>query len=443
MLKLLHAADLHIDSPLRGLARYEGAPDGEIRGATRAALENLVRLAVDEEVGAVLLAGDIYDGDWNDYNTGLFFRRQMSLLGEAGIKVFLVSGNHDAASNISRQLSLPQNVRVFSQHEPETAEDADLGIAVHGQGYARRDVSENLAADYPAPLSGLFNIGLLHTGLDGSWKAHKNYAPCTKNQLVDHGYGYWALGHVHSREEVATDPWIVFPGNLQGRFATETGPKGATLVTVDESKLRVVSVEPRTLDSVRWEHLRIDAGGVSAVHELYELVRDAMAEARAAAGDRLLAVRVSAEGASEVHGELWRSRAEFTAEVRALANEFDRVWVEKVRPDTSPPASAASALGGVPKQKRRRGKAKGAAADVATDSASLLDTAADLRRAADGLRADPDRLAELLAAAPLADKLPHDVRGPEQLPLSDPEWRAELFDDAVDQLLALLDRPER
>jgi len=412
VLKLLHAADLHLDSPLRGLSGYEGAPEAEIRGATRGALENLVQLALDESVGAVLLAGDIYDGDWNDYNTGLFFRRQMSRLGESGIKVYLVSGNHDAASNISRQLSLPPNVHVFSQHEPETAVAADLGIAVHGQGYAKRDVTDNLAANYPPPLAGLFNIGLLHTALTGR-EGHVTYAPCTKNQLADRGYDYWALGHVHTREEVSDEPWIVFPGNLQGRFAKETGPKGATLVTVDDG-LRVVSVEPRTLDVVRWEHLEVDAADATGVPELCDLVRAAMAGARDAAGDRLLAVRVSAVGTSAAHAALWRGRADFAAEVRALANEFDRVWVEKVRPATKPPREPA-------------------------DLAGLLDTVADLRRGAAGLRADPEALAALIAAAPLSDKLPHDVRTPEQLFLGDPDWSAALFDSAVDQLLAMLE----
>ena len=416
MLKLLHAADLHLDSPLRGLAGYDGAPDAELRGATRGALENLVRLALDEGVGAVLLAGDIYDGDWNDYNTGLFFRRQMSRLGEAGIKVFLVSGNHDAASNISRQLSLPQNVHVFSQHEAETVPVPELGIAVHGQGYARRDVTENLAASYPAPNSGLFNIGLLHTALNGR-EGHATYAPCTKNQLVDRGYDYWALGHVHTREVVASEPWVVFPGNLQGRFVKETGPKGATLVTVDDNH-QVVSVVPHTLDVVRWEHLEVDASAVTGVPELCDLVRIAMAGAKETAGDRLLAVRVSAVGTSAAHTALWRGRAEFTAEVRALANEFDRVWVEKVRPATSPPREPA-------------------------DLAGLLDTVADLRRGAADLRADPEQLAALIAAAPLVDKLPHDVRVPEQLDLGDADWCAALFDGAVDQLLSMLDDQAR
>src|SRR5690349_16787907 len=102
MFKFLHAADVHLDSPLKGLARYEGAPADEIRGATRRAFDNLVELAIQEEAAFLLLAGDLYDGDWKDYNTGLFFVSRMRRLEEAGIPVFLISGNHDAASQITR-----------------------------------------------------------------------------------------------------------------------------------------------------------------------------------------------------------------------------------------------------------------------------------------------------------------------------------------------------
>src|SRR5829696_667564 len=136
MLKFLHAADVHLDSPLRGLERYDGAPVEEIRGAARRAFENLVDLALAEEVAFLLLAGDLYDGDWKDYNTGLFFAAQMRRLEEAGTPVFVISGNHDAASQITRVLRPPDNVKVFSTRKPETVELKGLEVALHGQGFA-------------------------------------------------------------------------------------------------------------------------------------------------------------------------------------------------------------------------------------------------------------------------------------------------------------------
>src|SRR4051812_29910913 len=113
-MKFVHAADLHLDSPLRGLDRYEGAPVEQLRGATRRALENLVALCLSEKADFLLLAGDLYDGGWKDYRTGLFFAAQMSRLRAADIPVFFVRGNHDAESNITRSLRLPENVRELS-----------------------------------------------------------------------------------------------------------------------------------------------------------------------------------------------------------------------------------------------------------------------------------------------------------------------------------------
>ncbi len=124
-MKFIHAADVHLDSPLHGLERYEGAPVAEMRGATRRALENLVDLCRDERADFLLLAGDLYDGDWRDFGTGLFFAAQMVRLREAGVRVFVVRGNHDAASRITRSLRLPDNVHVFASRRPETVVDDD------------------------------------------------------------------------------------------------------------------------------------------------------------------------------------------------------------------------------------------------------------------------------------------------------------------------------
>ena len=162
MFTFIHASDIHLDSPHKGLSRYEGAPAERIRSATREALKNLVQTAIDENAAFVIIAGDVFDGDWKDYNTGLFFAGQMSRLRESGIKVFLLSGNHDAASKITRTLKMPDNVHHFSTKRPETVTLEALGVALHGQGFSRPDVTENLAAKYPLAVHGLYNIGVLH-----------------------------------------------------------------------------------------------------------------------------------------------------------------------------------------------------------------------------------------------------------------------------------------
>ena len=237
-MKFVHAADIHLDSPLKGLSRYEGAPVAEVRGATRRALENLVDLCLAEGAAFLLLAGDLYDGSWKDYSTGLFFASQMSRLRAGGVRVFMIRGNHDAASKITQSLRWPDNVPELSVRRAETVVVEDLGVAIHGQGFATKAVTDDLAAQYPSRVDGAFNIGLLHTSVTGR-EGHESYAPCKLETLFGKGYDYWALGHVHQREVLCENPWVVFPGNLQMAWDWRNRPASERLVAYGRLPLQI------------------------------------------------------------------------------------------------------------------------------------------------------------------------------------------------------------
>jgi DNA repair exonuclease SbcCD nuclease subunit len=332
MFKFIHAADIHLDSSLRGLERYEGAPVEQIRGATRRALENLVDLAIAEKASFVLLVGDLYDGDWKDYNTGLFFAAQMTRLREANIRVFLVAGNHDAGSQITRHLRLPDNVTMFSTQASERKVLADFDVALYGQGFHTRAVTKDLSVAYPKPDPTLFNIGLLHTSVDGR-QGHEPYAPCTVEGLLSKGYNYWALGHVHKREILHEDPWILFPGNTQGRHVRETGPKGCLLVTVEDGR---VLPEFRELDMVRWAVCEVDASGATTAEDALDRVRHALMRELAESAGRPLVVRVRVIGPCTAHRELSLNVERWTNEIRASAIDLSggALLIEQVKMHT-------------------------------------------------------------------------------------------------------------
>ncbi len=410
MFKFLHAADIHLDSPLRGLDRYEGCPSAEIRGATRRAMENLVRLAVAERVDFVVIAGDVYDGDWKDHNTGLWFVERMAELRDAGIEVFLIRGNHDAKNRMTRELRLPPNVTSLDVDRPETRHHRTLPVAVHGQGFATASVTDDLAARYPAADPGCFNLGLLHTSANGR-EGHEPYAPCTVESLRAKGYGYWALGHVHTRETLDDrDAPIVFPGNIQGRHAREPGAKGCILVTVDG---REVTTDFRALDVLRWETCPVDASGLDRADDVLGRFEAALPALIEAADDRLLALRVEVVGETDAHAEMVGDPVHWTSEIRNGANIHGsgRVWVEKVRFRTRPPR-----LGGIE---------------------SAGGPFAEIDRLLGELRDDPTAL-KAFAARELGDlrkKLPPELKGLDGVDLEAVDWLRGILDQ-VRPLLA-------
>jgi len=330
MFTFIHAADIHLDSPLRGLEYYEDAPLEQIRGAARRALENLVNLAVEEQVAFVLIAGDLYDGDWRDFNTGLYFNRMMTKLKESDIRVFVVSGNHDAASSLTKNLRPPDNVTFFSSRKPETVTISDRAVAIHGQSFANRAVQEDLSSAYPPALPGHLNIGLLHSSLSGR-EGHEPYAPCSVDGLKSKGYDYWALGHVHLREIVTEDPWIVFPGNIQGRHIKEQGTKGCTLVTVEEGT--ITKVEHRDLDVLRWQTCTVDLSECRSGDDLYQQVQVAFERVLKECDGLPAMVRLELTGTTPMHQQLQKETVWWEHEFRGMAANLGGagLWVEKIR----------------------------------------------------------------------------------------------------------------
>lgn len=349
MPRFLHAADLHLDSPLQRLESYEGAPVDEIRNATRVALQRLVDLALQQEVDLVVIAGDLYDGDWRDHNTGLYFVQQISRLTREGIPVLAIRGNHDAANLMTRSLPLPENpdgsAIMLSSERPETRRFEKLGIAVHGQSFRSRAETSNLAADYPAADRGMFNLGLLHTSLTGA-DDHEPYAPCTPQQLADKQYDYWALGHVHTRGErqlEGTAP-VVFSGNLQGRHPRETGPKGCLLVEIDAAGETTRTFH--SLDAVRWETFQYSAEQADDADALAEAYREWLSEQTALAEDRTLVTRVRVTGTSSLHDQWINEHEHWENALRAIALDTGagQVWLESLRLRTQRPAQTDAAF---------------------------------------------------------------------------------------------------
>lgn len=414
MFKFIHTADIHLDSPLRGLSRYESAPVESIRGACRRAFENLVDLAIEEQVAFVLLAGDLYNGDWKDYSTGIFLSRQMGRLDRHNILVFAVAGNHDAANKMTKALDSPSNMRILSARKAETITIEEVRTAIHGQSFATQHVDENLALGFGPAEKGMFNIGLLHTSLDGR-EGHANYAPCTPDDLRSKNYQYWALGHIHRQEFVSKDPWIVFPGCIQGRHIREAGVKGCVLVSVEDDG--VAEVENIALDVLRWVYCAIDLTDVEEVREILERTRKAIDRERALAGDRPIAMRIRFHGATTMARKLAADPKWLEQQIKALGAETagDDLWIERVENGSTGKLDVNSVL--------------------ADDSAF-----AQLLQEILATPNSPNEIAELQdRIAELRQKVPAEVFGPDSVvDLDDEQTLSRLADEAKHMLVGRL-----
>lgn len=332
--QFIHAADIHLDRGLRGLViNGDGAP--ELLTATRTAFSRLIDAAIDLKVSFIVIAGDLYDTDWEDFQTGYFFIAEMARLQKAGIRAILLYGNHDAEQDMTKRLTLPDNVLRFGSARPESIQLDDLRVVLHGQSFRRAVTTDNLAAAYPPPLAGWVNIGVLHTALQGT-PPHSPYAPCSLDELKSKGYDYWALGHVHQFALLAEDPWIVFPGNLQGLHINEPGPRGAVVVSVDDGVVR--RPERLFVDVLRWATAEVNASTAANLDQVVLLVGQELQKAFSEAEGRYLCCRVVIVGRTAAHGELFARGQQLAADIKgqAIMVSADHLVIERIKVETQP-----------------------------------------------------------------------------------------------------------
>ncbi|MCJ8053640.1 DNA repair exonuclease [Shinella curvata] len=344
--RFLHTADLHLDSPLSSLALRNADLGDLVRGATRKALSRIVDLAIVETVDAVLIAGDLYDGAQTSMATALFLMGEMRRLEAAGIRVFLIRGNHDAQSQITRELTFPPNVHLFDgRGKPVRAGALANGreIHVHGISFAQPHAPTSLLPTFRAPVADAVNIGMLHTSLAGGSR-HDPYAPTSVADLAAHGFDYWALGHIHQRRVHQERPWIVMPGNPQGRDINEGGVKGVTIATVGEDG--VITCEERPVAVAVFQRLSVDLSKVEDWHGMLDRTEAVLSEARGLAGGAHLVVRLTMAGTTALAWRLRRDEDLLLAEVQNLASSLGECWIEAVELATAAPLTGAGADAG-------------------------------------------------------------------------------------------------
>jgi len=350
--RFVHAADIHLDSPLRSLALRDPDLAALIGNATRRAFERIVDLCLHEAVDALILAGDLYDGDQTSMKTARFLAEQIRRLHGAGVRTFVIRGNHDALSKITKELAFPETVSVYTGRGEAIAHDRAAGgfdVVVHGLSFAQPHALEGLLPKYRSPVADAVNIGIMHTSLGGA-EGHDPYAPCAPADLHAFGFDYWALGHIHRREVVGgsarSTAAVVMPGMPQGRDINEAGAKSVTLVTVADD--RTITLEERLTSVAQFERVSVDLGGAEDWSAVAAAIDAALGTARDAARSEHLVARLRVTGTTPLAWRLRRDLDLLKAEADDRASVLGRTWIEKIEMDCAAPSAGASGSAAVP-----------------------------------------------------------------------------------------------
>jgi len=375
MIRILHTADVHLDSPLRSLALRDPELRDRVRTSSRTALTRIVDTALAEEVTALLIAGDLFDGAERSARTAAFLTLQLERLRERRIRVFYIKGNHDAENPLTGELSLPDNVHVFDGRggKVQLAE----GVWIHGVSFSNRHAPESLLPRFPAPVEGAVNIALLHTSLTGA-EGHDPYAPCTVGDLTAAGFDYWALGHVHRRQVHSKAPWVVMPGTPQGRDIGEPGPKSATLLTIEKA----IEIEEAPTSAVEFLHLQIDATDTDSDDALRDMLRRTLRDTARNLVSESAVIRLKLTGRTPRRWQVLRDQDVWKETAAQYARETGSLWLDKVVFDLSdtaePGHSATDELAGIMKTIREE---PGFSETCRAEIEGILQELAPLRRA--------------------------------------------------------------
>ncbi len=329
MLRFIHAADLHLDTPATGLERVDAGLAELLRDASLVALDELVSKALEVRAAFVVLAGDVYDGPAAGVRARVRLRRAMETLADAGIRVFVAKGNHDAPERGWAQgRAWPELVTFFPPRRPEATRievGGQVVARVQGVSYSSPKEPDNLAARFEPGGGPWLEVGVLHTSLEASGP----YAPCPPGQLPR--LDYWALGHVHQHRVVARDPWVVYPGCTQGRgFGPgEIGPKGAVVVTWDPGSAMIHDVTWFSTDTVRFYEVRADITDSPDLITVASNLAERAGALRAEAPSVGLVLRASLHGRGDVYQDLVTREEELLDALADLSGT--NVWWAGVR----------------------------------------------------------------------------------------------------------------
>ena len=333
-LRFVHAADLHLDSPFRGVGDASTALKDRLQAATLGALGRIVDHTIHSKADFLVIAGDIYDSKDRSLRALVSFRKEMERLAEQNIPVYIVHGNHDPLNGWGSGFKLPPNVVTFGgriDSEPFIRRGRKVA-QITGVSYLEERVTDNLACSFKPVYGAPYSIAVLHANV-GHQSGHADYAPTTVGELLSAGFHYWALGHVHTRSILASEPaMVVYPGNTQGRNPRESGPRGCYQVDVDSFGRAHLEFVDTSI--ARWAHIEFSIASVGTMDQLVDAISE-KARLEASGFEGPTVIRCTIRGKGPLHRDLQRD--EMNKELAEILGSIDRTVIsESVRIATGP-----------------------------------------------------------------------------------------------------------
>jgi len=347
----IHTADLHLDSPFKGISEINEEISAELTEATFNTFNKIIDICIEKQVDFLLISGDIYNGADRSLRAQLRFRDGLKRLSDENINAYIVHGNHDPLDGWSANLKWPQNVHIFKGKAVKkvVVKKSEEEIAqIYGISFHKREIKTNLAQKFPekAPLEKeLFTIGMLHCNI-GTNTGHEPYAPCTLRDLMSRNFDYWALGHIHNNVIMRDEnPPVIYPGNPQGLHPKETGTKGCFFIRVDEKG--EPSCEFIEVGSIRWFVEKLSIGSLNTEEELIQEIENHIDQIRKKANERPAICRIILTGRSVLYSSIIRKGFLEDVLQRVRENEEGEkqfVWIESIKNNTKPEIDRKSLL---------------------------------------------------------------------------------------------------
>lgn len=339
----IHAADLHLGAPFKGLRSLSPVWAAELTRAIPEAYKRLVDTAIRENVDFVVISGDIFDDSRPSYADFFTFINGLKKLDEEGIQVYFCTGNHDPLTTWNYDLSaLPKNTHMFTAEDPSFEvfeKEGEPLVVLAGRGYYNQtwpkgvDISKNIWRDYMFEATGVqapFTVAVVHTGLN----IDPTRSPLNPKDLITRGVDYWACGHIHQYMVFPKKaPRIAFPGCPQGRDIKETGEHGVLKVTLEEGNtLPHIRFIPTA--SVVWENMEVDVSGCNTVADIHELITNKQFFLNSKTHCQKMICRVTLVGNTKLHEKLTNSVIEDLRLV--INNSYPYFFIDAIQNHTRP-----------------------------------------------------------------------------------------------------------